>query len=136
MFRPLHRCYTKNALVFSQSESSNFCMYIIITVMSRFCLSFSGFQLFNELHNEGTTKLTLNISDSCATCYNVRLLKVRNLSVKSVMSKFPLFASYSYRFHPEWISNYVLSFESRLTQIKDNMGIKVLTFRLSTTCFN
>ena len=32
VFRPLHRCYTKNALVFSQSESSNFCMYIITNI--------------------------------------------------------------------------------------------------------
>ena len=29
VFRPLNRYYTKNTLVFSQSESSNFCKYII-----------------------------------------------------------------------------------------------------------
>ena len=35
----------------------------------------SMLKLFDDLH-KGSATLTLKISDSCSTCYNVRLLKV------------------------------------------------------------
>ncbi|KAL9958424.1 hypothetical protein ACROYT_G035436 [Oculina patagonica] len=32
--------------------------------------------MFNELRNEGSSRFTLNIKDTCTTCFNVRLLKL------------------------------------------------------------
>ena len=35
-----------------------------------------SFQMFDQLHQTGDTSFALKLSDSCDTCYNVRLLKV------------------------------------------------------------
>ena len=36
----------------------------------------SSFQLFDELSRDGSSRFTLDIKESCATCFNTRLLKV------------------------------------------------------------
>ena len=44
------------------------------------------YQMFEQLASNGSTTFSIDISQSCETCYNVRLLKVRVVSLAAVFS--------------------------------------------------
>ena len=48
-------------------------------------LNFSFCQMFDQLALDGTATFSINISESCQTCYNVRLLKVRGTERNSLL---------------------------------------------------
>ena len=55
----------------------------LLTQKSRFV---STLQMFEQLGSNGNTTFSINISESCETCYNVRMLKVRVTEHTSIFS--------------------------------------------------